>query len=303
MKLFAPQYYKDFKCIADKCKHSCCIGWEIDIDGDTLEKYRSLKNKYAKHIISSIDESSTPHFKLGKEERCLHLNKCGLCNIILNVGEEYLCDICREHPRFYHNTSYGREVGLGMSCEEACRLILSSNNYSDFVELGDICDDVSEGFYDSLSFRKEIYEILSEEGIRYEHKLLKLYSRFGVRPSLINDMDWHNIISSLEYLNPSHKDLFLNYSSDPITPTEYEKALEHALAYFVFRHCTEVYDEDEFSASLGFAFFCERLLASLYKAQVVRSWSEMVNLAVALSEEIEYSEDNTYCIKSEFFQL
>ena len=25
MKLFAPKYYKNFVCIADRCRHSCCI--------------------------------------------------------------------------------------------------------------------------------------------------------------------------------------------------------------------------------------------------------------------------------------
>ena len=39
MKLYAPAYYKNFKCIADKCEHSCCVGWEIDIDKETLDKY------------------------------------------------------------------------------------------------------------------------------------------------------------------------------------------------------------------------------------------------------------------------
>ena len=37
-----PSYYKDFTCIAGDCRHSCCIGWEIDIDDETLEKYRSI---------------------------------------------------------------------------------------------------------------------------------------------------------------------------------------------------------------------------------------------------------------------
>jgi lysine-N-methylase len=36
MKLRAPKYYLDFACIADRCKHSCCIGWEIDVDADTM---------------------------------------------------------------------------------------------------------------------------------------------------------------------------------------------------------------------------------------------------------------------------
>ena len=34
MRIIAPDYYREFHCIADKCRHSCCIGWEIDIDAD-----------------------------------------------------------------------------------------------------------------------------------------------------------------------------------------------------------------------------------------------------------------------------
>ena len=47
MKLTAPKYYHNFKCIADKCSHSCCIGWEIDVDEVTIEKYTSLSGDYA----------------------------------------------------------------------------------------------------------------------------------------------------------------------------------------------------------------------------------------------------------------
>jgi lysine-N-methylase len=34
MKLIAPDTYPEFCCIADRCRHSCCIGWEIDVDPD-----------------------------------------------------------------------------------------------------------------------------------------------------------------------------------------------------------------------------------------------------------------------------
>ena len=37
MKLYAPGYYKRFACIASKCRHSCCVGWEIDIDPETAD--------------------------------------------------------------------------------------------------------------------------------------------------------------------------------------------------------------------------------------------------------------------------
>ena len=43
MKTIVPNYYKNFRCIADKCRHSCCVGWEIDVDDATMEKYKLIE--------------------------------------------------------------------------------------------------------------------------------------------------------------------------------------------------------------------------------------------------------------------
>jgi len=296
MKLFAPKYYRNFTCIADKCRHSCCIGWEIDIDSETRKKYDNLKCKYSEKILESIDESDEPHFRLGEGERCPHLNGSGLCEIIINVGEEYLCDICREHPRFYNDTACGREVGLGMACEEACRIILSSDEYSEMVELDEDDGEEIEGEFDAVSLREEIYGILLKP-LPYCKRLEILYSRFGVEPGLIDCEHARVLINSLEYMDESHKAMFLNYSSDLIEFEKSDKMLERALAYFVYRHCSGAEDYEDFRSSLGFCFFCERLLSSIVRnADEQRFWE----LARILSEEIEYSEDNTDLIKSSF---
>ena len=39
-----PDYYDTFKCKANLCTDNCCIGWEIDIDENTYEKYKNIKN-------------------------------------------------------------------------------------------------------------------------------------------------------------------------------------------------------------------------------------------------------------------
>ena len=41
MKVIMPSYYPNFACIAGACRHSCCVGWEIDIDEDRLTEYRA----------------------------------------------------------------------------------------------------------------------------------------------------------------------------------------------------------------------------------------------------------------------
>ena len=33
-----PDYYDEFTCIADKCKDTCCSGWQIVIDDEYLNK-------------------------------------------------------------------------------------------------------------------------------------------------------------------------------------------------------------------------------------------------------------------------
>ncbi len=38
MKLYAPVYYQKFSCLAGECRHSCCVGWEIDVDKKALKK-------------------------------------------------------------------------------------------------------------------------------------------------------------------------------------------------------------------------------------------------------------------------
>ncbi len=296
MNLYAPKYYLDFKCIADKCTHSCCVGWEIDIDEVTAELYRSLDGEYGKEIAKSIDFSDTPHFVLSENERCPHLDKSGLCRIISTYGEDCLCEICREHPRFYNDTPKGKEVGLGMACEEACRIILGSHNYDEIIEISTSDEETESTAFDPTLERAHIYAILKDYSLSFSDRLRLLYKEYGVSPFLLEDKEWQKIIDSLEYLDASHKELFSNYSSAFVPIDEYDVYLERALAYFIYRHCSESYDYEEFRISLGFCLFLERLLAFI--AQKI---GNIELCARIVSEEIEYSLDNTDAIKMIFY--
>lgn len=290
MKLYAPKYYKQFRCIADKCTHSCCIGWEIDVDGETLEKYQSLTGNYAEVIRNSISTDGTPHFKLGKCDRCPHLDERGLCKIILNVGEDYLCDICREHPRFYNFTRVA-EVGLGMSCPEAARVILDFSDYATTEYIGNVDAESDEIGFDGLAQRQKIYEILQNSKLDYTSRLENIRRDYSIES--VSDDLWLDALDSLEYLDINHKKLFISFSSDRIEcgKTEY---FERFLAYLIYRHCTEAVDMEDFCARLEFCLFCERLLASLASTESASSLQEVARLASIISEEIEYSDDNTF---------
>lgn len=291
MKLYAPTYYKKFKCIADRCEHSCCIGWEIDIDQDTLAKYKSLKNGYGATIMDSISLEETPHFQLCAGDRCPHLDEHGLCKIILGVGEDYLSVICREHPRFYNFTSVA-EVGLGISCPEAARLVLSSPDFAEMEEVGEVATEPDDVAFDGRAERSKVYAILQDTADGYITALDQIYRAYSIDAG--EDDQWLKIIDSLEYLNADHKELFLQYSSELRPEGEEQDAyLKHFLAYLIYRHCTEAIGMEDFCARLSFCLFCERLLASLICAQGANTLQEVATLASILSEEIEYSDDNT----------
>jgi lysine-N-methylase len=294
MTLYAPEYYPDFVCLADRCRHSCCVGWEIDIDEATAQHYATLSAPYAEEIRASIDgESGVPHFRLCEADRCPHLNENGLCRIILSLGEEHLCDICREHPRFYHTTKHGMEVGLGLSCEEACRIVLGSDGYDRWVALGEEPDDAERPDFDAVAHRTRIYEVLSDRARLYAERLTCLADAYGVSPSDRADAAWRAQLASLEYLDEAHRALFLCYSSDPTAHAADERWTERALAHWVYRHVSDARDADELCAGLGLALLLERLLTSLIVATGAHALEDVVELARVISEEIEYSEDNT----------
>ena len=292
MKLYAPKYYKNFRCIADKCEHSCCVGWEIDIDDSTLKKYESLEGGYGAVIRDSISADGTPHFKLCEGDRCPHLDERGLCKIIMSAGEDHLCDICREHPRFYNYTSVA-EMGLGMSCREAARVILCSPDYADLIEIGDVCAEADFIDFDGRAERKEVYAILQDTSCDYIARLEKIYREYAI--DVGEDAVWLAAIGSLEYLYGDHRNLFMNYSSAR-RPEGKDEYLERFFAYLVYRHCTEAFDMYDFCSRLTFCLFCERLLASLIFTEKAETPSEIAVLASIISEEIEYSEDNTFAL-------
>ena len=288
MKLYAPKYYKSFKCIADKCEHSCCIGWEIGVDRETLEKYECLGTGYGDAVKKSIAYDGEPHFNLCADDRCPHLNVQGLCKIILNIGEGYLCDICREHPRFYNYTDIA-EVGIGMSCPEAARIILSSPDYMLMEEVGEVSAD-DEIEFNGRVIREKVYAILGDSSLCYGERLAKIYSEYDI--SLGDDEVWLEKLSDLEYLDERHKNLFMNYSFS-CRPVGVDQYLERFLAYMIYRHCTEAFDADDFAMRLSFCLFCERLAASLIAAKGASSLCEVAELVSIISEELEYSEENT----------
>lgn len=182
MKLRMPEYYKQFKCIADKCKDSCCsAGWEIDIDDDTAKLYDSVSGEFGEKLHKSIDNScGNRHFILDEHNNCPFL-KDGLCEIFTELGEHSLCKICSEHPRYYEWFTDLKEGGIGLCCEEAARIILSFdkkfttydvNDDESDDELDTDSDDYDEDLYTFLNTaRNKIIAHLEDNSIDFNNRI------------------------------------------------------------------------------------------------------------------------------------
>lgn len=165
MNVYVPEYYPRFRCIASECRNTCCAGWEIDIDPESLARYQRMAGEFGARVKRSVSLDGTPHFILSERERCPLLNQDNLCDLILHEGEGALCQICRDHPRFRNYFSSRVEMGLGLVCEEAARVILSWPSRLRLIRLeGDGTEELTEDERWLLTFRDEWLRSLPEEG-------------------------------------------------------------------------------------------------------------------------------------------
>ncbi len=284
MTVYYLNYYKSFHCLADKCRHSCCVGWEIYVDSGTLERYDELPVTEREEILSHIGNDGC--ICLAEGERCPFLRGDGLCRIIADHGEQYTSQICREHPRFYHRAGDRVECGIGLSCEEAARVVLISDEYDSFFCQSGECCVADETDYDTLSHREYIYSCINNEDFSSAINIIK--EKYSLSTLDLSCDRWNEALCGLEYLDPSHREVIrlCNITS------EAEQGLysKRFFAYLIFRHLSVATSFDNLRARLGFCL----LLLRLFNCMAGDGDVESAALAARIiSEEIEYSEDNT----------
>jgi len=78
--------YDKFKCIADKCPETCCAGWQIVIDEDSLDRYAHMTGPFAGRLSNDVDWEEGCFKQYGR--RCAMLNDDNLCDLYAECGEE-----------------------------------------------------------------------------------------------------------------------------------------------------------------------------------------------------------------------
>ena len=125
MKIYYPEYYNVFRCIAGDCPDSCCHEWEVDIDPEAAALYRGLVGDLGDRLRSILRDTEDGVCMTIENGRCPMWRQDGLCRIQAELGHDALSHTCRMFPRLRHDYGDFAELGLELSCPEAARLILS----------------------------------------------------------------------------------------------------------------------------------------------------------------------------------
>ncbi len=308
-----PDFYARFSCKAGDCSDNCCIGWEIDIDGETLEKYKSADDEIGGRLLKNISLEETPKFILDENERCPFLNGGNLCDLIIEGGESFLCDICREHPRFYEWYGDYRDFGLGLCCEESCRLLFSSDKPLEFIKSAD--DNEEKNDIDKATakrvfeIREKLFEKLNgrdgvsligkiEDCCAYIESLQKSYA--CKKTVGINELEKtiSEIIGLSEPFDKKWSEYAAGFSFELIEERSdiNENDMLRLFSYIVFRHFVKaVYDNDYITH-----FKLCILLFDLFVLYIKTNKSFGKEEAVKyISKEFEYSDSNMELLEFE----
>ena len=172
-----PHYYDKFSCTAEQCPDTCCAGWQIVIDENSLEKYSNVSGDFGIRLLNSINwrEGIFEQY----EKKCSFLNAENLCDIYKELGADALCDTCRLYPRHIEEFENLREFSLSLSCPVAAKMILQCQEPVRFLEEEDEKEECEEDFEDFdfllfdclLEVREKLFSIVQNRTIPIEKRM------------------------------------------------------------------------------------------------------------------------------------
>ena len=321
-----PEYYSEFRCIADRCRDSCCIGWEIEIDPETARLYAQTGGELGSRFRDSIRDNC---FVLTPDERCPFLNKQGLCDIYRELGEESLCQICSDHPRYFEWFGSVKEGGIGLCCEEAARVILSGGlGFTETEVPEEKCQEYDHELFGYLVLAREVIishlvrgdlfseirsmvdfaDELQETIDKGEYTLPEWHESHSGSHADVSDV--MGIFTELEpideewipYINKCLSDIGGYHG----LRREHADMLRRITVYFIYRYFLKGTFDGEVVSRVRLAALSTWTVGYLWDCGMRKNQSfgfeECAETAKNYSKEVEYSEDNLELLCDAFYE-
>ena len=340
MKLTFPDYYKNFRCIADKCTDTCCAGWDVVIDGESLEYYQNLGGDYGEKIrgLITVDGDGDSIF-VSSCGRCPFLLGNGLCDMYIHIGHDNLSRTCRVFPRFVNSFGARAETGLSLSCPEAARLIFQNQNPLTLITEdtdGEIIpsDFDTELYFTMLKVRKTAINILQNRKFSIVERLCAFLRYSEIVQDFVDFYEYENaenistdelfgkaeyssarakralkgifrFFGTAEFINPDYASIISSAETvDMQGFTADDILIEHLAVYFFHRYyMTAVYDGRVLEKAI-FAVLCTIVIMRISALEN----EEFQVAAQKFSKEIEHSSLNMEILikairKSRYFSV
>lgn len=295
-QMVRPNYYDQFKCIADKCSFTCCQEWKIAVDDSTASKWKktpppanvATRRKNLEQFTQYKDGQRVVSME---KHICPFLDANKLCKLVCEYGDEILSETCRVFPREIHEFEGRVEATLMPCCPEVVDLLNSEENLKLVDESTIQVADTEEKLY---QIRKEMISALNNQNEccsdtlkalfyilteMYSKEEISVKEAFGSLPEIIKliknikvDQEEHLIESNELFL-----DLVENYRKQGIYNRFLDSLVEKA------ENLTEgEYDSQFINYLTEYEPLLHKYLAEEVYSDILNSDSEMEDMLIRL---------------------
>ena len=234
--------------------------------------------------------------------------------MIIGLGEDSLCQICTDHPRYRNVYSDRTEMGLGLCCEAAGDLILKRQEKATLVVLEDDGENEELDVPDEslLTWREQLFAIVQDRSLTIEERAAAILKAAEFTIPERSLAEWAEIYMELERLEESWTDRLEELKSTDISHApsldmpEWEIAFEQLLVYFLYRQLPFALDDGEYEGRAAFCVLSYRIIRDLCRVHAVLHGSvdldDLVEIARQYSAEIEYSDENVEALLDALFE-
>lgn len=293
-----PTFYHTFQCKANQCHHTCCQKWTIDVDEETAKLYQTLPTPLGEDLrkFMTVDDEGYYFMFSDKQPTCPLLREDGLCRVVLELGEDSLCDTCHMHPRFYKYIEDLELCGVGLSCEESVEKLLATEGDQLLFTIEDDDDEftaedcpVLENIFDllALGINPAICQFTLNHSIHYCQELVTVYKK--TEPI---DEEWTKQLAHLEAMlsSTTASTTMGLLKADTIDVS----ALNKVYQYILYRQI-DMLAEYSLESLVRYAFD-----ATVFIALLTHQFGNLPEQIRRWSEQIEYDEDNVAFLFNEY---
>jgi len=211
--------YDKFNCTADKCRFTCCVGWDVSIDTDTYNKWKKESDKcdYILNNVKIKKRGNKKEYFINKEnhEACSLLDKHGLCEVVKSHGEEYLSSTCHKFPRVENSFEDKKELSLSCACPEVVEIISSMTGKIKMISENDT--NLKSNLLE-LKIREAVINIVQQENFLLEEKLLVSFQMLAtilddenfIEDSLLEELEKYKNREYIQELIDMYKEINFN---------------------------------------------------------------------------------------------